>query len=453
MSVRSTIGALALVALVVSTPFLAPAAPAEAAISRIGGADRYEVSANLSRQNPDRGQTLFLVSGTQFADALAAGPVAASEDAHLLLTHPDFIPGSIVTEIRRLAPSEIVVVGGDASISQQVLSTAATLAPTVTRIAGPDRVANSFLLLDRMLQRTTPQRIWVVSGGTFADALSAGAVAARNGHAMLLTFGADAAFQSQLAARIGGVQGFSIAGGEASVDAGTQQWLSSQRPTERIGGANRYEVAVAINARYTTQASQASMLLANGVNFPDGLGAAVLAGARGMPLYLTQPQCAGSAGVAGEARRLGITTTIAVGGPLSVSDAAARLEGCPDLGAAQAEVVRQVNAHRAMMGLAPLSVHPGLQSMAQGWSQQMASQQSMVHSTTFCDTTFQMGFRRCGENVARMGSASADGVMTAWMNSAGHRANVLNAGFTSIGVGVWQGADGRWYWTQNFGGF
>lgn len=452
--VRAAFAVAAVIGLVLASPFVAPAPPAEAAVTRIGGADRYEVSAALSRQNPDTGRTLFLVSGTQFADALTAGPVAAAENAHLLLTHPEFIPSSIVTEIRRLAPTEIVVVGGDASISPQVLQTAQGLAPAVTRIAGADRVTNAFLLLDRMTSRgAAPQRVWVVSGGTFADALSAGAVAARNGHALLLTFGTDPGFQAAVQQRLGSMPAFSIAGGEASVSASTQQWLASQRPTERIGGANRYEVAVAINGRYTSSASQSSMLLANGADFPDGLGAAVLAGARGMPLYLTTPQCAGSAGVAADARRLGISTTIVVGGPRSVSDAAARLEGCPDLGAAQAEVVRLVNAHRAMMGYAPLSVHPSLQSTAQGWSQQMANQQSMVHSTTFCNQTFQMGFRRCAENIARTGSPSAQGVMDAWMNSQGHRANILNPNLTSIGVGIVQGSDGRWYWTQNFGGF
>jgi len=77
----------------------------------------------------------------------------------------------------------------------------------------------------------------------------------------------------------------------------------------------------------------------------------------------------------------------------------------------------------------------------------------MVHSPEFCQQTFSMGFRRCAENIARTGSPSASGVMNAWMGSAGHRANILNPNLTHIGVGVVQGSDGRWYWTQNFGGY
>ncbi|MDX6765030.1 CAP domain-containing protein, partial [Streptomyces sp. F8] len=54
-----------------------------------------------------------------------------------------------------------------------------------------------------------------------------------------------------------------------------------------------------------------------------------------------------------------------------------------------------------------------------------------------------------GENIAR-GQADADAVMKAWMNSSGHRANILNCAFKEIGIGVHKGDGGPW-WTQNFG--
>lgn len=54
-----------------------------------------------------------------------------------------------------------------------------------------------------------------------------------------------------------------------------------------------------------------------------------------------------------------------------------------------------------------------------------------------------------GENVA-MGYTSPEAVMKGWMNSSGHRANIMNRGYVKIGVGVAKGSDGRLYWTQNF---
>ncbi len=60
-----------------------------------------------------------------------------------------------------------------------------------------------------------------------------------------------------------------------------------------------------------------------------------------------------------------------------------------------------------------------------------------------------ISYTRAGENIA-MGYTSPESVVTGWMNSPGHRANILNASFTTLGVGVYQGADGTLYWSQEF---
>lgn len=430
--------------------------PAEAAIDRIAGADRFDTSVRVSEaMGASRGGVVYLANGLAFPDALAAAPVAAAEDARLLLAAPWDIPDSVVAEIRDLAPREIVLVGGEPSLNEAVRAEASGLAPAVTRIAGADRVETSMLLLDRLrsLPVAQPTQLWIVSGWNFPDALAAGAVAARDGHALVLTGGDQPAFRDMLASRMGGISRINVAGGTPSVSDAVVAFAGTLATTNRYAGSDRFQTAVVINRAFTSRANGARMLLASGQNFPDGLVASVLAAHRGQPLYLVPQACVLDDAVAGEVSRLGIRDTTVIGGTPSVSAAASRLERCVDLGAVQAEVVSIVNAHRTGIGLPALAAHPGLTSMAQGWSGQMAAQQSMVHSTTFCDDTFAMGFRRCAENVARTGSASAAGVMNAWMNSAGHRANILNPNLTHIGVGVVQGPDGRWYWTQNFGGF
>ena len=111
-----------------------------------------------------------------------------------------------------------------------------------------------------------------------------------------------------------------------------------------------------------------------------------------------------------------------------------------------------VNAHRSNAALPPLRRDGGLDAIATGWSGEMAETTAMVHSSTFGQQTQALGYRRWGENIAASASASADEIVGRWMSSPGHRANILNAGFTAIGVGCIQGSDGRWYWTQNFGG-
>ena len=111
-------------------------------------------------------------------------------------------------------------------------------------------------------------------------------------------------------------------------------------------------------------------------------------------------------------------------------------------------IVELVNTERAAAGLAPLKVSTCAQTFAVTWSRHMAatgdfSHQSLTPIMTGCSAW------GAGENIA-YGATSADQFMTLWMNSAGHKANILRATFTHIGVGVAQTADGRWYATQDF---
>ncbi|WP_186329349.1 cell wall-binding repeat-containing protein [Agrococcus jejuensis] len=442
-------------AVVATTLTLAHAPSADAAVSRIAGNDRYETSIAASRATGWTGGAVFLASGVNYADALAAGPVAAAERGNLLLTMPGGIPQNVIDRIAQLRPSEIVIVGGTGSIAAGVEQQAASLAPLVTRIAGSDRVETSMLLLDRMrAMGTVPTDVWVVSGTNFADALTAGAVAARYRHGLVLATAGDDRFRQLIGSRLDGVQAFRIAGGNAAVDSWVQRILyDTGKGIDRIAGANRYLTAVAINRQFTPSTTNARIMLASGESFPDGLSAATVAASQGMPLYLTMRHCMPVSEVRQEMQRLGARDIAVVGGTAVVTNSSANLDACPDVGAIQQELISLVNQQRAAAGVPALGAHGGLMSMAQSWSGQMAAQQSMVHSTTFCNETFAMGFRRCAENIARTGSPSASGVMNAWMNSAGHRANILNANLTHIGVGLVQGSDGRWYWTQNFGGY
>ena len=62
---------------------------------------------------------------------------------------------------------------------------------------------------------------------------------------------------------------------------------------------------------------------------------------------------------------------------------------------------------------------------------------------------FGISYRSAGENIA-MGQRTPQEVMNSWMNSSGHRANILNSSFTTLGVGIAKDANGTIYWTQMF---
>jgi uncharacterized protein YkwD len=120
------------------------------------------------------------------------------------------------------------------------------------------------------------------------------------------------------------------------------------------------------------------------------------------------------------------------------------------------QIVVLTNAERAKAGCGPLVVDARLTSAAQAHSTDMA-QHSYFDHTSLDGRTFDVRIRATGfplsavaENIAA-GSAAAADTMTQWMNSPGHRANILNCAYNRIGVGYAEGGSYRYYWTQDFG--
>lgn len=116
------------------------------------------------------------------------------------------------------------------------------------------------------------------------------------------------------------------------------------------------------------------------------------------------------------------------------------------------EVIRLVNEIRLENGLNPLTYDWELGRVARYKSQDMRDNRYFSHTSPVYGYPFQMirnfgiSFRSAGENIAR-GYATPQAVVNGWMNSSGHRANILSSGYTKIGVGYV--ADGN-YWTQMF---
>ncbi|MCI5705498.1 MAG: SafA/ExsA family spore coat assembly protein [Pseudoflavonifractor sp.] len=118
----------------------------------------------------------------------------------------------------------------------------------------------------------------------------------------------------------------------------------------------------------------------------------------------------------------------------------------------EAEVIRLVNEVRVQNGLSALKANWELSRVARYKSQDMADNRYFSHTSPTYGTPFEMirafglSYRTAGENIA-YGQATPQAVVTAWMNSSGHRANILSSSYTQIGVGY--AAKGR-YWTQMF---
>lgn len=155
---------------------------------------------------------------------------------------------------------------------------------------------------------------------------------------------------------------------------------------------------------------------------------------------------------------LGIPTAVRAAIPSGIAQTSSTTSGVTvaqaDVAIAQ-DLLRLVNAERQRVNAPPLALNDKLTAAAQRHAQDMATNRRMSHDG-FDGST--MGSRidatryrwsTIGENVA-MGQPTAAAVMSDWMNSPGHRQNILNPAFTELGIG--QATEGgRIYWAQVFG--
>ena len=117
------------------------------------------------------------------------------------------------------------------------------------------------------------------------------------------------------------------------------------------------------------------------------------------------------------------------------------------------QVVQLVNEERAKVGLNPVTIDDGVTAAANVRAKETKTSFSHTRPDgTSCFTALKeqnVNYRGAGENIA-WGQKTPEAVMEAWMNSSGHRANILNEKFTKIGVGLYQDSNGRNYWAQMF---
>ncbi|QFT88638.1 SpoIVD-associated factor A [Bacillus sp. THAF10] len=130
----------------------------------------------------------------------------------------------------------------------------------------------------------------------------------------------------------------------------------------------------------------------------------------------------------------------------------------PEKGEGQTQeekVAALVNQERAKYGLKPLKLNWELSRVARYKSQDMIDKRYFSHTSPTYGSPFQMikdfgiSYRAAGENIAA-GQSSPQEVMNAWMNSEGHRKNILSSQYTEIGVGYAKGGQYGHYWTQMF---
>ena len=129
--------------------------------------------------------------------------------------------------------------------------------------------------------------------------------------------------------------------------------------------------------------------------------------------------------------------------------------GSSNLSANAQEVVKLVNKERNAAGLSALTENSRLSEVAQAKAEDMMKNGYFSHTSPVYGSPFEMmktfgiAYSSAGENIAK-GQKTPAAVMSGWMNSSGHKANILNASYEQIGVGFCKDSSGVTYWVQMF---
>ena len=264
-------------AMLVTTPVQAGTAAAE----RVAGANRYATAAAVSRATyPEpAGPTVWIATGENYADALAAGP-ASRGDGPVLLVRPGSIPSETDAELKRLKPSRIVIAGGTSVVSSGVQASLANYGAPVSRQAGANRYATAARISHSVFTNPAVPVVYISTGANFADALAAGAATRGQGPVLLVTSDAIPSETHNELTRLNPAR-IVIAGGTTVVSSKVQTQLGNYgAPVSRQAGANRYGTAAQISKSAFVDPNVSVVFVATGENFADAL-AGVPAAIRG----------------------------------------------------------------------------------------------------------------------------------------------------------------------------
>ena len=248
-------------------------------IVRLGGANRYETSVKVSQVGWTNSDNVVLARGDEYADALAAAPLAKQLNAPILLTATKALDSSVITELKRLKVKKVYIVGGIGAISAAVENTVKVMGIRVERISGSDRYATSLEIANRI---TNKKQVFLVTGTSFADALSISSYAAATGSPILLTG------KNQMS---DGVAKFIkdnnskvyVIGGSGII---TDSIVKSIAGAQRIAGADRYATNLAVLNKFANGFDFSNIYLATGTNYPDAICGSALAGKEKAPIIL-----------------------------------------------------------------------------------------------------------------------------------------------------------------------
>ena len=252
---------------------------------RTKGRDRVETAIEISKKYFRHANTVIVVDRKDFPDAMTASVLSKLLKAPILLTDTNKLDPRVAAEIQRLGAKDVIIVGGNKSVSEAVKKELAKFdKDTVERIYGRDRYETSAQVARRVVGITGKLGHAVVaSGEVFADALAVAPYASREGYPILLVRANNLPKSVKDAITELAINRVTIAGGYITVN----KSLEASLPTvvERLSGRTRYETAIAIADKKFSGSKET--FLANGEHWMDALVIGPVGAISDRPILLT----------------------------------------------------------------------------------------------------------------------------------------------------------------------
>ncbi|WP_190279401.1 S8 family serine peptidase [Ornithinibacillus gellani] len=244
---------------------------AKESINRIAGDIRYDTAVEISKTGWAKADTVILARGDEFADSLAGVPLGHALDAPILLTPSDKMWSTTKDEIKRLQAKNVIILGGEKAVSNQIEADLKKQGLSVKRIAGDTRFETAAYIADELAPNGTKQAV-VANGMDFPDALSVAAHAAKEGLPILLTRPDVLPKGTEAAIKKLGLRETIVVGGPQVV----HEKIANQLPAvKRLHGHDRYGTNIAIAKHFGVENKH--QYVATGKEYADALTGAVLA--------------------------------------------------------------------------------------------------------------------------------------------------------------------------------
>lgn len=243
-------------------------------LERFDGKDRYETSAKISKALFSTADNAVIVSGEAHADAVVASSLAGYLKAPVLLSKSNYLPDVIQSELKRLNVKKAFIVGGSGVIADSVAAKLKSLGISVYRLAGRDRFETSVEVGKYLSSQYGLNRVFLVNGYNFADAIGVSNLSGAIGSPILFT-GTNYCpkvvlqFIKELESN-GVINAVIVVGGPSVV---SDSVLRMFRNSKRIAGKDRYETSVLVQKEAISNfgLKPGKVGLANGINFSDAL--------------------------------------------------------------------------------------------------------------------------------------------------------------------------------------